>query len=328
MPVYNAEAFLRRSISDILGQTLREIELICVDDGSTDTSPAILEEFAASDGRLRIFRQDNAGPGAARNRGLREAAGDYVLFLDADDCFEPDMLSSLVELSERSGADICLCRAERFDDASGEPLPSAWMLKEELLPAAVFTPQEAAGHFFQFTYGMVWDKLYSREFLRRTGHTFPPLRCAEDTAFAFCTLLDAERIAVLPEVKLHYRVNRNSSVSRSCIRQPEAPYTSFQLIYDHLQTRKDRELFEKSFLNWAMEYLVWNMSNMPDRSVRRSYYRLLHETWFPRLGLDRHPASYYEERGSYLRYCAARYLPFPLYSAAVDLYKTVKKDAV
>lgn len=328
MPVYNAEAFLPKSLGCILGQTLTELELICVDDGSTDGSPELLRESAERDPRLKLIRQENAGPGSARNRGMEEASGEYLIFLDADDWFEQDMLASMLDTAEQADADICLCKTERFDDASGEPLPSEWMLKEEYLPGAAFSPREIAGHLFQFTYGMVWDKLFRASFLKRTGLRFPALRCAEDTAFAFCALLDAERIAVLPEIKVHYRVNRSASVSRSFVRQPEAPYASFEMIYEHLRAGGSYELYEKSFLNWAAEYLVWNMSNMQDREIRRSYYELLHETWFPRLGLDKHDASFYENRGAYLRYRMAKDLPFPLYSAAVDLYKAIKKDGV
>lgn len=324
MPVYNAEAFLRHSIGCLLGQSLRELELICVDDGSTDSSPEILSDYAGRDSRVRVIRQENAGPGAARNRGIELARGDYLIFLDADDWFEQDMLESMLHTAEQERAEICLCRAERFDDQSGEPLPSAWMLKEEYLPSLSFAPEEIAGHLFQFTYGMVWDKLISRALIERIKLRFPPLRCAEDTAFAFIALLNASRIAVLPEVKLHYRVNRGSSVSNSFVRQPEAPYAAFELIEGHLRSSGRYELYEKSFLNWAMEYLVWNMSNMPDRDIRRGYYRLLRQKWFPQLGLDRHGLSYYENRGAYLRYLTARYLPFSLYSALLGLYKALR----
>ena len=325
MPVYNAEDYLYCSVSSILDQTLKEIELICVDDGSSDSSLMILQGFAERDKRLRIFHQDNAGPGSARNRGLQEARGEYVIFLDADDWFESDMLATMLQKTKAYNAEICICRAERFDNVSGKSLPSAWMLKEDLLPGDIFSPEEISGHFFQFTYGMVWDKLYLRSFLQRTGSHFPELRCAEDTAFAFCTLLDANRIAVLPEVKLHYRVNRNTSVSNSFFQEPEAPYYSFQIIYKHIKNSGKYDLFEKSFLNWAMEYLIWNMSNMSNRNIRRSYYQMLHQKWFPLLHFEKHAVSFYESHSSYIRYCLARYLPFSLYSAILDLYKAFKK---
>lgn len=324
IPVYNAEACLRECLNSVLHQTLRETEILCVDDGSTDRSPSILSEYAARDDRLRILRQDNAGPGAARNRGLAEAAGEYVIFLDADDWFECDLLSSLTAAADRQQADVTICRAERFDDRSGAPLPSQWMLKEEILPGEGFSPEEIADHLFQFTFGQVWDKLFSRAFLKKSGILFPRLRCAEDTAFAYRTLLSAARIAVVPEVKLHYRVNRSGSVSNSIRREPEAPYESFAQIRAHLEGLENKALYERSFLNWAMEYLIWHLNNMPDPGIRRRYWRELKSRWFPELGFDAHPADYWQSRQIYGRYLLVRRLPYPVYALILGVYKRLK----
>ena len=95
MPVYNAGEYLSRAISDVLSQTLSELELICVDDGSTDNSHDIIKRFAAKDKRVRVIREKNAGPSVARNSGLKSAKGKYVIFLDADDFYEKILLSEL-----------------------------------------------------------------------------------------------------------------------------------------------------------------------------------------------------------------------------------------
>ena len=93
VPVYNAEDTIRNCLDDITGQTLRETEIICVDDGSSDASVSILEEYRRKDNRIKIIRQENQGAGAARNTGMKEAQGDYLCFLDSDDRFEPVMLA-------------------------------------------------------------------------------------------------------------------------------------------------------------------------------------------------------------------------------------------
>ena len=97
VPIYNAEAFLRPAMDSILDQKLREIEVICVDDGSTDGSLKIIKEYQKQDSRIRIATQSNAGPGMARNNGLRRARGEYVIFLDADDFFKLEFLSEMYE---------------------------------------------------------------------------------------------------------------------------------------------------------------------------------------------------------------------------------------
>ena len=95
MPIYNAYEYLRPAIDSVLDQTLGEIELICVDDGSTDRSLDILKEYKDKDERVRILTENNAGPSFARNKGLARARGDYVIFLDADDFYEPTLLEKL-----------------------------------------------------------------------------------------------------------------------------------------------------------------------------------------------------------------------------------------
>ena len=93
LPVYNVSDYLRQCMDSIVGQTLKDIEIICVDDGSTDDSLAILKEYEAKDQRVKVIQQANAGAGAARNKGLEIATGEYLSFLDSDDFFEPDMVA-------------------------------------------------------------------------------------------------------------------------------------------------------------------------------------------------------------------------------------------
>lgn len=323
IPVYNAEKYLRQCLDSVINQSLREIEIICVDDGSTDGSREILSEYAARDARIRVIAQKNSGPGRARNCGLTAGTGEYIIFLDADDWFEQDMLSGLLETAERNMADITICKAERFDDRTGQALDSAWMLKEEYLPGEAFAPEEIADHVFQFTYGQVWDKLYSAGFLKSSGITFPALRCAEDTAFVYVTLLSAGRIAVLPEVKVHYRVNRKSSVSNLFVSQPEAPFEAFRMIYDYLRQTGLYACYEKSFLNWAMEYLVWQVCNAPNDEIRKLYYGLFHDTWMPRLKNSR-KADKNVGLVRKIKIRAVEFLPFSILNTILHIYKGIK----
>ena len=191
IPVYNIERHLRQCLDSVTGQTLTELEIICVDDGSTDGSPEILAEYAAGDGRFQIITQPNGGPGAARNAGMTRATGEYLIFLDSDDWFEPDFLERMVAKAKETGADVTICRAVEFDTDTGAELPSEWMLKERYLPKETFAPEEMAEHIFQFTYGWPWDKLYRAEMVRRAGLFYPPLPNSEDLVFVFQSLTAA-----------------------------------------------------------------------------------------------------------------------------------------
>ncbi len=120
VPIYNACKHLRPALESILDQTLREIEIICVDDGSTDTSLDMLKIYQKRDSRIRIITETNAGPGHARNNGLKRARGKYVAFLDADDFFEPELLEKLYNRAEENDLDITIVRYDIFDNKKGK----------------------------------------------------------------------------------------------------------------------------------------------------------------------------------------------------------------
>ena len=115
MPVYNAGKYVSRAIRDVLKQTLTDIELICVDDGSTDNSTAIINGFVKKDSRVSCIRQSNAGPSVARNKGFVLAQGKYVIFLDADDMYEPTLLESLYNMAEADNLDVAVTRFDIYN---------------------------------------------------------------------------------------------------------------------------------------------------------------------------------------------------------------------
>ena len=325
IPVYNIQQHLRECLDSVLGQSYPHLQVICVDDGSTDESPAILAEYAQKDPRVQVIRQQNAGPGAARNTGLEAATGEYVIFLDSDDWFEPDFLEQMVDTAQREGADVAICRAVEFDTNSGRELPSEWMMKKQYLPGKLaFAPQEMADHLFQFTYGMPWDKFYRRELLTSSGIRYPALKNSEDLAFVYPTLLASTRIAVVDQVLIHHRINRMASVSNSRCGQPEAPYEAFQIVKEYLEQHQLMDTYRRSFLNWAMEFLVWHISNMSQRDIQRQYLNTLRRQWLPQLHFEEHPASYYESKSCYAKYLLARYAPYPVFAAVVKVYKKAK----
>ena len=106
VPVYNVQNYLRQCLDSIIGQSFSNFEMICINDGSTDDSPQILEQYAALDSRIRIISQPNRGLSAARNAGLAQATAEYIFFIDSDDYIEPDTLEKLFDTARRTGADL------------------------------------------------------------------------------------------------------------------------------------------------------------------------------------------------------------------------------
>ncbi len=115
MPVHNAERYLEQCLDSVIAQTEKDIEIICVNDGSTDSSPQILRSYADSDNRISIINQEQKGAGAARNKGLEQAKAKYLSFLDADDFFELDMLKTAADRADQTNADVLVFGAWTFD---------------------------------------------------------------------------------------------------------------------------------------------------------------------------------------------------------------------
>ena len=264
IPVYNIEAHLRQCLDSVAGQTLSDLEVICVDDGSTDASPAILEEYAQKDPRFQVIRQANAGPGAARNRGMERSSGRYLIFLLAKE----QGIAAQKDILKAGGTDAGAIHQTRAGVYTGGiSIPTRY----------IHTPQEMADHLFQFTYGWPWDKLYRRDYILKEKFRYPALPNSEDLVFVFPSVFCAGRIAVLDRVLVHHRVNRLSSVSNSRSKTPEASYQALKLVEACLEERGLMEIYRQSFLNWAMEFLVWHVCSIGDRAVQRRYFRVLRQ---------------------------------------------------
>ena len=198
VPIYNAEKYLDSCIQSVLRQTYTNWELILIDDGSTDKSGRIAEEYGFADERITVFHQKNLGVSLARNQGIDEATGNYVVFLDADDELIEDCLAKTVNIAEETNADVVAGRScetqELFQDriiwTGAEALENS--LKDHL-----------------FTYSAC-AKLIRREFIGKTRFT-PDIRINEDSYFVFQLLCKQNVFVLTNDVIYFYRANSESS---------------------------------------------------------------------------------------------------------------------
>ena len=120
MAVYNVESYIKQCLDSICNQTLKEIEIICVDDGSTDHTVSIIKNYQEKDQRIHIISQENQYAGVARNHGMKYAKGTYLSFLDADDYYTPDMLEKLYQQAEKQQLEVVVCEYDFFDERLGK----------------------------------------------------------------------------------------------------------------------------------------------------------------------------------------------------------------
>jgi glycosyltransferase involved in cell wall biosynthesis len=191
VPVCNVAAYLREGLDSLLAQTYRNLEIIAVDDGSDDSSPAICAEYARRDARVRLIRQENGGLSAARNTGLDAMHGAYTAFLDPDDAFRPDMIEALLHALRSSGAQIACCD---YDICRTEgSLPAAKKHKPVHWKPGVFSSAEALVQLFSGGMGFsVWSKLFDSRLFAQCRFTVG--RNYEDSLITPMLFERAERI--------------------------------------------------------------------------------------------------------------------------------------
>lgn len=295
--VYNLEAYLEETLRSVMAQTYPALDIICVDDGSTDGSAAILARLAAEDARIRVIARENGGPAAARNTGLAAATGEYVMILDGDDVFEPCMVERLMAHAAPDGdapVDVVISRAEQFDNATGATKDLAYSIRMDQVPAHdPFAPEDMADYVFSAFVGWPWDKLYCREFLVREGLEFPDLKNSEDLYFVFLAIALAERISICDEVLIHHRMNRSTSVSGSRTAAPDEFYRAICMLKDRLRKSPDFAKLEWGFLNWALDYTLWNIITLPKGEVRANLVKRLVTGEFAELELATHGKEYF-----------------------------------
>lgn len=213
MPVYNAYEYLRVAMDGVLDQTLTELELICVDDGSTDRSLDILKEYKAKDSRVRVLTENNAGPSWARNKGLSRARGKYIIFLDADDIYEPPLLQTLYDLAERDNLDIAVTEFDNYNMKSESFQRKIRPDREDIFEEGkIISRTTHPDHIFQCTENYVWNKLFRASFLKSRGLMFnQSLRVFEDVYFIMTAFALADRIGKNFDLLVHHRIYSGQS---------------------------------------------------------------------------------------------------------------------
>ena len=214
VPVYNTSEYLGQCLESILMQTLTDIEVICVDDGSTDDSLSCLEGYSFLDSRLKVIHQENAGGGAARNRGLREATGEYIICLDSDDSFAPDMLEKMVRQIEETGADIAVCGHAVFDQTA-QKITAVNPIGKQYLKQPVWKPEEFIENLFIFCPPAPWNKLIRANLIRDNNIAFDEHAHADDLMFHCLVLAAAHKITMLADTPVYYRTNTIVQQSRN-----------------------------------------------------------------------------------------------------------------
>lgn len=275
IPVYNVEQYLRECLDSVVNQTFRDIEIICIDDGSTDSSGTILDEYASKDSRFVTLRQANAGQAAARNKALDIARGEYVLFVDSDDRIDLDLIEKTYSVAVSSGSELVMFYMFSTDSEASKaniscPVPKSdddFLNKLELA-------------FFQCPGPCKW--LWKKSLIDRISLRFHEGIKFEDVPFVLKGALHSNFIQVLPEALYFYRLSNESTTRKVNRYYCEYSWLAYQFAYED---NKDLPLSDDCLkaLYHAKENLIWvGYCNWTPPELLRQYRKNIKASMFPR----------------------------------------------
>ena len=232
VPVYKVEPYLRRCVDSILAQTFSDIEVILVDDGSPDACPAICDEYARLDKRIKVIHQEHQGVSAARNAGLdwvfANSDSQWISFVDSDDWVHPQFLEYLHRAAVESKVKISICNVREV---------SSFTTADDILPSGIYTVEDAMAFYSEnyFLGTVAWNKIYSREVFLQAR--YPVGKLHEDAFLTYRLLYQAYRIAYIDSSLYYYYRNENSimhsSYSLSRISEVEALEEQYHFFIAH-----------------------------------------------------------------------------------------------
>ncbi len=267
IPIYNTAPYLPQALDSICNQTLKELQIILINDGSTDNSQEIIEAYAQKDSRIEWVTQANAGQGHARNVGLKKAVGDYVYFMDSDDMLQEDCLEQGYRLCEAEELDYVTFDAESFDTQTGAREYTAYNRKGAIDSERIWDSKELLWHALMNSSfrSSLCIFLFKRELLERHQITCPEGIIHEDNAFVLKAMLCAQRVRYLPTMYFQRRVRPSSTMTvRYSLRNIRGYVTTAILVRswvdEHPEWRDYITLYLRKTLNsvvWLGHQLTW-----------------------------------------------------------------------
>lgn len=299
IPVYNAEEYLEKSLDSVINQTLTNIEIILIDDGSTDGSLAILRKYASIDSRIKLLHEENKGAGAARNYGMKYATGEYLSFLDCDDIVEKNMIEEMWRISETNNLDVIVCRSDQFHCVTHKVDSCPWTIKTNLLPEKkVFSSHDIKKEFFDLFIWWPWDKLFRKSFVDKLHLQFQELRTTNDLFFVSVAVLEAARVSYTNKILIHHRVDDKKSLSNTREKSWDNFLFALDALEKFLKVKGLYNRFKQDFINYVLSFSLWHLETLHGSSVGL-LYNALRDKWYLKFGVLSEDKEYFYNEDYY-----------------------------
>lgn len=281
IPIYNAEKYLHKCLNSICNQTLKDLEIILIDDASTDNSLNIINEYKNKDSRIKVVNNIHVSEGAAsaRNAGLVIAKGEYLSFLDADDYFELDMFEKTYTKAINTNADIVLFDGIMFQNKTGELIETNNILNYSKLPKKdIFSYKDYPDYIFTSTTSAAWSKLFNRNFILKYSLKFQPIYYTDDILFTWGALALAKNITCVPKKFVFYRIGHNNAQTKKRTAYPLSVAISCLSLKIFLKEKGLFENLKNGYANSVIKRCAWNLNTLSTlESFKKLYYALSNE---------------------------------------------------
>lgn len=287
VPVYNEEKFISQCIDTIINQTLKDLEIIFVDNGSKDRTIDIINDYKKVDERIKLFFCQKRGGGAARNVGLRVAKGEYLSFLDADDFFEKDMLEKVYNKSVIKKSDVTVFKIHFYNQLTGAITDEKTGLVGEFLPQKeVFSYKDMPDRIFNAFHNWAWNKLFRREFIIENDIEFQELNRTNDLLFTNKALILAKRITTVDRHLIYYRVRTSGNCQSSNDKYPFDFFEAFRELKIFLNDNKVYDEVKESFINHAIDGCIANLNTLEFGKMHERLFEKLKNEIFSELDIS------------------------------------------
>lgn len=300
VPVYNVEPYIRQTMDSLLTQSMEHIEIIAIDDGSTDNSLEILKEYEMQDDRVRVFCQKNKYAGVARNVGIEKARGEYLIFVDSDDFFSKDLARDAYFTAKMKDADIVLFGANHFNNMTGEYTDAKWLLKAHLAPNKnTFSYKDCQDTLYEMTTPCPWTKMFRKEFILESKLYYQGLQNTNDLYFVYSALAMAKRITVVDKKLVNYRVAITTSLQATKKKNPLCFYEAYKAWHEKLIEIGAIEVLNRGYVNEALNGCLYNLKSIKDLSVKEKVFDVLKNEAFNTLEIYGYDRTFYKSEEDY-----------------------------
>lgn len=267
IPIYNAEKYLKECLDSVIGQSLNEFEIICINDGSMDKSLNILEDYASKDKRIKIFNQENQGVSTARNNGIKEAQGEYIFFLDSDDYLENNALETAYNHIKKKDCDILIFGANLIRNNEKKSALNIDLIEK------IKKNQFSYIDFVNLN-TVIWDKLFRTEFLKKHQIEFPTeLVVSEDGVFCLQSYFLGAKYDYIDKILYNHNDCVANSITANCEYGIKEDFRSFQYLFK-LEGFKTADLKIKlAIINKFCGGALFYWEKLDNESYRKTYYQ-------------------------------------------------------